>query len=157
MTKWENLTPDDVVTTEDLEEALNNLDTGPDMDALADELEGRVGGADVDSIAEQVAGMIDTHDSDSIERISRQSAVDQLMHLLTEDCDTEACNQARAQLPASLTEHAEQGPDHDHDDDDTETSGSDDGAKDIADDGTDSTDDDGGDDTPTNVFGEPVY
>lgn len=169
---------DDLVTQDDLEDAIENVfteyvdDSEPEVETTPDVDE---------SMMDEIDDFVDKHEA---AEVADQRVVKHLEHIVTEDCETEACNEIRRNLgllPEEETEethdhdHAEESADADHPEtdegaaesvEDTETDegdatvGASDGEPDDAEADADAETEESGDtddeDVETNIFGEPV-
>lgn len=102
---WDDLTPDDLVTQEDLQDTVSDAieaALGDDSDNSdsheAHEHDGDGGSFDIDSdtIADHLPDDVVTHDEAS--EMAERKFLDGLEHIVNDDCDTESCNQIREQL-----------------------------------------------------------
>lgn len=118
--------------------------------------------SEIEDIRESAGG--EGVDAEDIQNVADQTFMQRMEHILTEDCDSEACNQIRESLPDAHT-HADDGADAeaDPDDDPDQTTGGDhpeadaEGGDDDEGEAEESSSDDGDDDDrETNIFGEPV-
>jgi hypothetical protein len=143
-----DLSVDDIVTTDDLQEALDGVEPQVDTDTIAEAIQESdidLGGGSGEEETEESDDEPDYLRKDEAGEIVDKTVMNRMAHIVNEDCDTPACNRVRESL----------GIEHDHDDggeesEESESEGSE-GGSDEPDEPEEETDD-----VPTNAFGEPL-